>query len=142
MDVIKLFQSKNRCLGKFHEIAVLLADQLESGNFQTLKDAEAHREAIIKTMELYDRKIAEAITLLDPKDKTDSLKALIQKELDAKTDIIHKILKTENRIVVAIENEKVRIQKELAVTEKNKNTVKKFKSGWVNESGEGVDTKL
>jgi hypothetical protein len=67
MDVVKLFQSKNRCLKKFHEIASILAQDLENGNFETLKEAESQREAIIKAMELYDRKISEAISLLDPK---------------------------------------------------------------------------
>jgi hypothetical protein len=69
------------------------------------------------------------------------LKTQVQRELEVKTGLIQNILKIENKIVASIENEKMRIQKELAVTEKNKSMVKKFKSGWVTESGEGVDTK-
>ncbi len=142
MDVIKLFQTKNRCLKKFLEVSTSLVNFLEKGDFSTLKEAESKREAILKAMELYDRKISETISLLSSSEKTADLKKSVMQELQTKTSLIELILKTEKKIVSSIEIEKEKIHKEILSTEKNKSMVKKFKSSWVAESGEGVDTKL
>ena len=59
-----------------------------------------------------------------------------------KAALIGRIAATDQKIVDAIQEEKLRITKEMANSQKQTSTVKKFKSSWVGESGEDLDRKL
>lgn len=142
MDVLGLLQSKNRCLKKFLELSAEFLKSAEKGDLSALSDFESRRDAIVRVLELFDRRIAEAIQRLPAAERSDMLIAAIHRELEAKNTLVQSILSVDEKIMMSIEREKDRIAQDIASSEKGKNMVKKFKSSWVPESGEEFDAKL
>jgi hypothetical protein len=143
MDVLGLLRSKNRCLAKFLEAsqAFLLANDT-LGTLPSLDDFEVKREAILKAIFLYERKVNEAAAILTAEMKTPEFIAAVEKTLAAKDKILAQISVTDNRVLNLVEQEKMRVAKELTSSQKSRELVQKFKSSWVNESGEEIDQNL
>lgn len=142
MDVVSLLESKNRCLSRFLQISeefLLAADQ---GDFSSLELFHQRRDQALKTIELYDRKIA-LVTERVPTPKERAAAAeQIRKILEIRDDIVREILNTDERISARIEQEKTRITQELASSRQNQSKIGKFRSQWISESGEELDKKL
>jgi hypothetical protein len=142
MEIIKLLESKNRCLKKILDFSVQFLSQTETGDFSQLAQFQAYRDATLKTISLLDKKLTEIISLLPPSQKTpefiEQAKAIYQKE----NDLIGKIIEIDQFILSQIQLEKTRLTQEIASSEKNSQAVKKFKSTWVAESGETLDGKI
>lgn len=142
MDVLTLMQSKNRCLQRLLDISTTFLVASEKGDFSGLDDFELQRNAIIQALDLYDRKIAEVVAKLSAADRTPPLLSKIEETLAEKNRLIQSILTLDDRIIQAIEREKSRIQTELANSRKSQALMNKFKSSWVAESGEELDSTL
>lgn len=132
MDVLSLLRSKNKCLERFLELSKEF-----DGTFENLERFETRREATLKAIALYDRKIAEAATMLTP--PFDHLKAAVEAEMARKEKLVHEILDVDLRIIGQIEELKNRLLQEVAVARKGREMLAKFRSTWVAESGEGLD---
>lgn len=142
MEVISLLQNKNRCLQKFLRISLEFSNRAEQGDLENLAEFEREREITLKAIDLFDRKISENVVMLSDDDRTPELIEMVKNALSAKEDMIHRILEVDLKIISIIEKEKSRLLQELTHDKKNKDTLSKFKSKWVAESGEGFDTKL
>lgn len=142
MDVLPLLRSKNRCLQKFHDISVAFREQAMSGNLDELSQFENRREAALKAIELYDRKIAEAVSQLPAGDKDPDLVRAVRAALDEKENLIAGILRVDADIIRKIEEARDNLLNDLSTTRKSRDNVSKFKSAWMNESGEELDTQL
>jgi hypothetical protein len=143
MDVLSLLRSKNRCLEKFLEASTeFLADAERSDALPDLPSFELRRDAILKAIELYDRKINEAVSLLPPGQKPLPLVEAVKVALDSKEALIRRILLVDERILERVEAEKTKVLKEIVSTHKQANLVQKFKSTWMPDSGEEIDKKL
>jgi hypothetical protein len=141
MDVLALLRSKNKCLEKFLSLSADFLEKAEGGDVSGLSLLEERRGACLKAIELYDRKISEAVAMVPPSERTELADA-VQLALDKRQIIVEKIVATDAKIIARVEEEKARILTELNKTKKTKNTLGKFKSAWLAESGEGIDTKL
>jgi len=142
MEVLKLLQSKNRCLSRFLDGSRSFLLLAEKGDFSGLQLFQTQREATLKALELYDNKVSDLIENLPSADKTPALIEAVRKAEEQKTELIQSILLTDKKIISKIEEEKDRLQKQLSVTDKNAQLVKKFKSRWISESGEQLDENL
>ncbi len=142
MDVLKLLQSKNRCLQKFLKCSEDFLAFSESGDLTYIHKFQKQRNSIVKALLLYDIKISEIVKTLSENQKTTSLIDSIKKILIDKEDLVQTILITDQRIIVQIEKEKSRLLKELSTSDKSSQQVKKFRSKWISESGEKLDGKL
>lgn len=142
MDVLKLLQSKNRCLKKFYNLSAEFLVFAEKKEFAGLDSFQAQRESIIKALELYDRKIAEEVAKLDQNCRTPGLVREVEMSLTERDVLVYDIIKIDSQIMNHIEEEKKNIQAEISANKKNQQTVSKFKSEWVNQSGEEFDSKL
>jgi hypothetical protein len=142
-DVLGLLRSKNRCLARFLEAsqAFLLANET-LGSLPSLDDFEIKREAILKAILLYERKINEVAATLPAGVKTAMFIAQVEEALAAKDKILAEISVTDNRVLNLVEQEKMRVAKELTSSQKSRELMQKFKSSWVNESGEEIDKSL
>jgi hypothetical protein len=139
MDVVKVLQSKNRCLKRLLE----LSDRfLTDGNLDQLAPFIAERDAIIKVLDLYDRKVTEAIRAIPLAERTPELVADVQMVLAEKDRLIQTIIAKDNELTLRIEERKRKLQEEMAATRKNHDMVGKFKSTWVAEAGEELDKTL
>jgi hypothetical protein len=96
---------------------------------------------VIKALGMYDRKLTEAACAVPAAERTPELARTIGLKLDEEAFLVQSILKADNAIILLIEGEKTRLQREAAATQKSKELAGKFKSGWVPESGEGLDQK-
>jgi len=142
MNVLKLLQSKNRCLEKFLKYSEEFLSQAEMGDLSSINEFQNRREGALKAVLLFDRKITEIIEELSSDEKTNTLIESVKQALAAKDELIQSILITDQKIIAKIEEEKERLLKELSTSDKSMQMVKKFKSKWISESGEKLDGKL
>jgi hypothetical protein len=139
MDVIKLLRSKNRCLRRLLD----LTDRfLNENDLEALSGLQTQRDAIFKGLDLYDRKISEALSLLTSDRRTPELIATVQAILFEKDSLIQGIIRKDNELMARIDAKKAQLLEEVAASRKSRDLVGKFKSGWVRESGEEFDQKL
>jgi hypothetical protein len=143
MDVLGLLRSKNRCLSKFLDASKTFLSEAQSlGALPDLSQFELKRESILKAIFLFDRKLSEAVTCLSAEEKTPALIESVRNALDEKDALLHQIMTTDDRVLRLVEEEKVRITKEITSSQKSRNTIQKFKSAWVAEAGEEIDQNL
>ena len=142
MDVVGLLESKNRCLRRFLELSSEFLLATDQGNFSGLEAFHTKRDATLKTLELYDKKIALEIPRIPTQAERTAAANRVRQILEERDQIVAKILNTDERIICRIEQEKARIAAELASSRKNKTHLNKFRSQWVPESGEELDKKL
>ena len=142
MDVLGLLQTKNRCLSRFITLTEKFLETSENGDLSSLAEFEENREAVVKTVQLFDRKITEAVNLLRPQDRTPELISSVRRSIAQTDALLATVISTDSRVLTRITEEKNRILRDLSSSEKNKSMVNKFRSGWVPESGAEIDKKL
>jgi hypothetical protein len=143
MDVLSLLRSKNRCLEKFLEASTdFLAEALRSEQLPDLPKFESHRDAILKAVALYDRKINEAVSDLKPGGFPRILVQAVEASLKERETLVHRILLIDDQILERVESEKTKILKEIAANQRQAQAAQKFKSAWISESGEEIDERL
>lgn len=143
MDVLALLRSKNRCLDRFLSISRDFLAALEGGaGLSGLERFQLDRDACLKAIDLYDRKISEAVPLLPSEVRTPSLSESVKTQLDRKQSVIQSILAVDLEIMSRIEEARNDLLKDLSESRKNTEKLGKFKSRWVPEAGEGIDRKL
>lgn len=142
MDVLKLLRSKNRCLERFLEVTESFWGKAQNGDLQGLDRFQLDRDAALKAIDLFDRKIAEAASLLSKDALTFELKQAVEKCLAEREILIHQILETDLKIIGKIEEAKSAALKDLRSSAKSREILKKFKSTWIAEAGEEIDEKL
>ena len=143
--VTKLLRSKNRCLRTLLELSDEFVKATAHGGFPTVDSAlptyQAQRDGIIKAIELYDRKLNEAIAALTPAARTPELIEKLRKDVDLSDSLVRGILKKDEEINRRLNDAKLDLLRELTANERNKAIASKFKSGWIPEAGEGFDRK-
>jgi len=142
IDVIKLIESQNRCLKRFVTDSQQFIASANRGDLSELYQLQEKRDSIIKALQLYDRKISREVLNLNSKAKTPEFIQTVKELCQQKENLIQSILALDSKIISLIEEEKLRLMKEVSEFEKRTNLTKKFKSTWVSESGEKLDGKL
>jgi vacuolar-type H+-ATPase subunit I/STV1 len=144
MDVIKVLQSKNRCLQKLVDLSdVLLANEGQTEHFHDeLDNFIRKRDSILKALELYDNKVTEVIRSLSLAERTPDLISRVQSVLNEKDRLIQTIILRDNELTLRIEARKKKLQEDLLSSRRSHELAGKFKSTWVSEPGEGFDTTL
>ena len=142
MEVLKLLQSQVRCLRKLLDYSEEFLLSCSDGEFSTFTKYDQKRAKIFKALELYDHKITEVANTLSPEEKTSELIELLKAEALAKNSLIQAIFVKDQKIILAIQNERERLIRLASSSDKNKEMLNKFKSTWVPESGEKLDGRI
>jgi hypothetical protein len=142
MDVLSLLESKNRCLRRFLELSADFLRRAEQGDLSELDPFQTRRETVLRTLDLFDRKITEVVAHLSPEQRTSQLVRQVELALAEKDDTVRQILIVDDKIIRRIEEEKTRIVRELASSEKSRSNIQRFKSTWVPTHGEELDQQL
>ena len=142
MDVSSLLKSKNKCLEKFLELSSEFWDRAQTGDLSELVMFQTRREATLKAVDLYDRKINEIVSLMTSDKNSPALVAEVKAALERKDALVKQILELDFKIIAKIEDEKARLVRELSSSRKSQEIAAKFKSTWIAESGEELDKKL
>ncbi|MGK5084501.1 hypothetical protein WDW37_14495 [Bdellovibrionota bacterium FG-1] len=140
--VIKLLASKNRYLRRYLSISQDFLANALTGNLSQLFEVEQKREKLIQAIGVHNRKISDLIRDLSPEFRTPDLVACAQAQMTEEAEVVQSILKVDDQIIECIELEKLRLKKELLQAQKRKYLAGRFKSGWISESGEGLDKKV
>ncbi len=142
MGVLSLIRSKNRCVQRFLDLTEEFCFLAEGDRLERLEEFTAQRDAAIRAMELFDRKINEAVAGLTAQEKTPELVSAILGLIEQRDRMIERIQELDRQLIGRIEAHQASLMKELADARKSKQTLNKFKSTWVPESGEGLDHKI
>jgi hypothetical protein len=152
-DLLSLLKSKNRCLGKFLSISEDFLARVQAST-RPGKDQEAQewlaelglfesrRDSALRALELYDRKISELASEVTDRERTPGLIERVKSAMNERETIVQAILKVDLELISRIEKERSRLMRDMSSARKAKDTLSKFKSGWIAESGEGLDEKL
>ena len=141
-DVLALLRSKTRCLERYFALSAIFLEQAEQGDLSELGPFHDQREAHLKAIDLYERKLSEAVTLLDPAYRTPELVERVRMELLRKEEIVQRILSVDLQIIEKIERAKSSLLIELSQSRKSREILGKFKSSQSPLSGEELDRKL
>lgn len=142
MDVIRLLNSKNRCLERFLTVSDEFLTLVEAGDFSKVEQFHKQRDRILRGFDLYDRKLSECIEKLPKLERTSELSRKAEQALAIKDALVRKIAAIDAQIIEKIEQEKTRLTKEMSASQRTNAAMKKFKSNWVQESGEELDETL
>jgi hypothetical protein len=142
MDVLRLLRSKNRCLERFLELTEEFWESAEKDDLSGLAVFESRRDSTLRAIQLFDRKIEEAVALIRAEQRTEELTREIRAQLERREGLVHEIIAADLKIIGKIEKERSRLLKEMNETRKSREVLGKFKSSWVKEAGEELDRKL
>ncbi|MGE0616126.1 MAG: hypothetical protein AB7P04_10840 [Bacteriovoracia bacterium] len=141
-EVTTILRTKNRCLMRFLDWSIDFLKQADAGDLSGLEAFHEKREAILKALDLYDRKIGEIAVGLTPEDKDPIVIENVKMLLAQKEILVLQILETDAKIIERIEAEQAKIRTEITANQKAKESIAKFKSSWIQEGGEELDEKL
>ena len=142
MDVLGLLQSKRRCMNSYLKTTEAFLALAERGDFSSLDSFEKKRETLLRTLAMYDRKIAECARAIPPQERTPALSVSVQKNIEEEAAVIRTILSVDERVLGCMEREKLRLAQEIASAHKTKDLTGKFKSSWIPNAGAALDQKL
>ncbi len=103
---------------------------------------EKKRTKIISTLRLYDKKMGALLTGSDQDLFPPELKAEVRALLDKKDQLLKKITELDENIIAEILEEKSRLGTSIKFSMNEKERLKKFKSSWLTQCGDGLDQKL
>ncbi len=145
MDVVsllKVINGKNRALKRFLDVSTAFLGASERGDLSGLQKLQCRRDAIIRALELFDRRISAGVATLVPTERTESFARDVREALTRKDALIHDILAVDLKIISLIDSEKNEILRQIAMSRKQRDTFSKFKSAWMPEPGDGLDGTL
>ena len=147
-DIPSLLRSKSRCLKrmldageKFLIISDALLTQAENKE-NPLAVYDAEREGIMNALSLYDRKLTEMIQALNSDQRVGTWIENARSEMLLNEALVLAVLDMDDLVMKKITQAQTQISQQLAENRKSRETVAKFKSTWVSDGGEEVDTTL
>jgi hypothetical protein len=150
-DILSLLRSKSRCLRRLLEAgAKFLAvsdDQLietdqTKKNDVTLNVYDSEREGIMNALSLYDRKLTDMIQALDPNQRAGNWIEQARAEMVVNEALVLSVLEMDDAVMKKITQAQTKISQKLAENRQSREKVAKFKSTWISDHGDEVDTTL
>ncbi len=147
-EILSLVRSKNRCLERLMEVTQSFLqcpfEKMTEGNegCSALDIYDRERVSVIRTLELYDRKLNELIAILTPELKTQEFITAVKIEMQKNERLLTSVFNADDIVFRRISEARERVAQQLIENRKSKDTLNKFKSTWISESGEGVDQTL
>lgn len=142
MELKKLIKTKNKCLTTLLKVSQDFLFEVQTGKFENLDQFQKTRDRILKIIAHVDSKINRIVHKINADTISDVDRCVMRLDLEEKNLIVTEILRVDEKIMKAIENEISITLQRLSVEEKNKNTISKFKSEWINNPGKGLDQTL
>ena len=146
-QAVSFARSRNRCLERFLTLSIdfllFLQSQTTTTLDQELRRFEGDRDATLRALDLFERKLREeGASLATAGRPSPELAQELKLQLQRRDDIVHRILDTDLQIMSRIEQLKNGLLKDLNQSRVAKERLGKFKSGANNASGSGLDHKI
>jgi len=138
MEVLSLLTGKNETLKKLLSITREYESDIQKKDYSRSGYFKKRREVLFKVVSLYDDKISEAkksIISIQP-----TLKTQIQSLLETRNRLLRSIQEADQKIISAVAQEKEKIFDQLKDARRMKGVIGKFKSQWMKESGEEINS--
>ena len=147
MNLLSLVRSKNRCLEQLRALSEAFLCQppealLDPSELSPLGEYERNRSAIFKAIELYDRKIDEAVSITSPSEMVMETREAIRGEITRGERLIAEVLVSDREITRRFQEAQAAIASQITQSRQHRDKLSRFKSTWVPASGDEVDTKL
>lgn len=146
MEVISLLQARNRCLQRIlkitREFVFTLRAAADDTELRKLEPFLANRDRLVRGLALYDRKITQTIRKLPSPETRKAVGNEAGPLLEIWSKLVREILITDEDLFRRVETEKIRIAELLDFARRGQQNIGKFKSSWISEAGEGIDTIL
>lgn len=143
MDLQSLLRSRNKCLRRFLELSsrFLRSEQSISDDSTDLIEFQSQRSGLLKAYGLYDQKVTELVEAT-PNLKTDEkLIGAVIDSMAEKKQLIAEISRVDEAIMNRIQSASEEVMSTISGENKKKSVLRRFKSTWIPESGEGLDKK-
>ncbi len=147
-EIIEILQSKNRCLERLLEatrsflaapVETLITENAHAPTPLTVY--EEARSSLIRMLELQDREIADGISKLTLKEKTESFLAAVRSELQQHERLIVSVFNADEVVFAKIRQAQSQISRLVQENRKNRDVLARFKSAQ-GQTGEGMDKTL
>lgn len=147
-EILSLVRSKNRCLERLMEAThsflqcpiEKITDGEEGSSALDLYDRE--RVSVIRTLELYDRKLSDLIAALTAEQKTADFISSVKVEMIKNERLLTSVFNADDIVFRRISDARERVAQLMIENRKGRENLNKFKSTWVSEGGDGVDKTL
>lgn len=139
MELLSLIRSKNRCLERFLQLSVDFLSEAETGIYDGIVEFQTKRESILRTMDLYNRKVSEFLEAYPDSIRNRATSEEIRVLTYRSDEIVAEIADVDRRIILSLEVERDRTATEIHENKKIKDTVGRFKSGGMGAQGEELD---
>lgn len=143
MNVLSFFRSRNECLKRFRDLSISFSQNSDTSAINDrIEELEVEREQLLKAALLFERKISDEIVRLG-KDafSQESIEEMRSFER-ARQDLLTEIIRADKGVEDMIERFCTDIEKDLTTSRKNQENLQKFKSYWVQPTGEEIDRSL
>lgn len=127
--IVKLLKDKNYHLQKFFDLNEAELINFVDGNFDNLEVFYKSREVILDLVRCIDQMIETASEESEVVEISAAIKKEVLGYMDAKNDLVSRILAQDLQILSVIESEKSSIIKELRQVQSAKKAVGSYKSG-------------
>lgn len=138
---IKALTSKQKCLERFRDLSLECAQKLSQGDFGGLKEFLEERDVILKAVDLFDRKLQEALVVITEAPDQEAFKRDTHNKQIQLLQLVEEIRGLDTVLLEKIEQESVRVQEEVAAATRAKDALGRFKSG-ADDRGEELDHKV
>ncbi len=141
-DLIQFLKSQNKCLERFLSISEEYLRQLRSGDLGGLDQLELKRESILKAFALFEDKAQrEAESYLGRTRDSDLINEIWRVQF-SRLKFLEEIKKADSEIFEELSKTAQNVQKDIRDLGRQRETVSKFKSGWIPEAGKEIDKSL
>lgn len=147
-EILSLIRSKNRCLERLmeatRELLTVPTESLTEGpaDRAPLDIYDRERASVIRALELYDRKLNEIIARLPADARTPAFLEEAKAEIHRNEQLIVSVFNADDIVFRKIADAQARLTGQLATNRRSRDTLAKFKSTWMQDGGDGVDTTL
>jgi hypothetical protein len=149
-EILSLVRSKNRCLERLMAVTQevltlsdekLLEKEMKSNN-SPLDIYDRERIAVTRSIELFDGKISEVISSLTIEEKQSGLIEVLKAEMHKSELLLESIFSADDIVFKKINDMQKLVSNQLMENRKSREMLSKFRSQWVPEAGDEVDTTL
>ena len=140
--VVQLFANRVRCLNGLLRVSKQFLILAEKGQFEKLDQYEKFRDSALKAIQLIESKTESVISDMRQESVTTIVKNQLRLIQCEEKQIIRDIMELDTKLYQLIETEKERIQRAIHASERSIKITGKYKSEWVQPSGEELDRQV
>jgi hypothetical protein len=140
-DLLDLLESKVKCLNYFVQVSRDFLQRCEEGKVEGIDEFHSARESALKLLVYLDERVDASVPRWKPASRETAVQRVRALEAERKR-LVGEIIRIDEKIMKHLQQERDRVQTEIYRSQRSLDTIGKFKSGWVQESGVELDKEI